>query len=57
MQVLQDDLKNHNFKKLKKDIDKNVINMELMKQAIKDIPSSLKLVDMSIYENWLKNLD
>jgi hypothetical protein len=29
--------------------------MELLEQAIKETTSSIKYVDMSIYDNWLKD--
>lgn len=35
-------------------LDDNLITMPLLEQAIKDTTSSLKYVDMSIYENWEK---
>lgn len=35
---------------------RNTITMQLLKKVIKETPSSLKMVDMSIYENWLEKL-
>jgi hypothetical protein len=30
--------------------------MELLEKAIKEMPSSLKMVDMSIYEKWAEKV-
>lgn len=57
MMKLETDLKNHDIDALKKDIHDNVINMELLKQAIKDTTSSLKMVDMNVYNEWLESLE
>jgi len=40
------------FAKLNENLDKHVLNMELLKQAIKDTTSSVKMIDMSVYEKW-----
>ena len=55
--LLSNYFENQDIAKLKDDISKNLINMDLLKQAIIDTPSSLKMVDMSVYDNWLKNLE
>ncbi len=34
----------------------HMITMDDLKQAIIDMPSSLKVVDMSVYESWLENI-
>jgi len=41
-----------NFEELNKDLDKHVLNMKILKQAIKDTTSSVKMIDMSVYEKW-----
>lgn len=46
----------HKGKKLPKDFDKTEITMSSIRQAIIDMPSSLKMVDMSIYTSWLEKL-
>jgi len=40
------------FEKLNKNLDKHVLNMEILEQAIKDTTSSVKMIDMSVYEKW-----
>lgn len=57
MQSLQKDFENHDLESINNDINKNLINMDLLRQAITDTVSSLKLVDISIYDNWLKSLE
>lgn len=57
MHTLQKDFENQDFAALEKDIHNNVINMDLLKQAIKDTTSSLKMVDMSVYNDWLEGLE
>ena len=43
--------------KLKKNFEKwHAITMDQLETAIKETPSSLKVVDMSIYENWLEKI-
>jgi len=37
-------------------LDGHAITMDDVRQAIIDMPSSLKMVDMSIYESWLEQL-
>jgi SpoVK/Ycf46/Vps4 family AAA+-type ATPase len=54
MILIEKDLEEKDYENLKKDIHNNVINMELLKQAIIDTTSSLKIVDMSIYDEWNK---
>ena len=49
MMQMEKDLDNKDLDSLTKDIHNNVINMGLLKQAIKETTSSLKMVDMSIY--------
>lgn len=44
-------------KKLKETLDWQKITMDLLKQAIQDTHSSLKTTDMTIYDEWLKNLE
>ncbi len=39
-----------------KHLDGHVITMDDVKQTIIDMPSSLKMVDMSIYDNWLEQV-
>jgi len=53
MMLIEKDLEEKDYEKLTKDIHNNVINMELLKQAIKDTTSSLKMVDMNIYNEWI----
>ncbi len=47
---------NADLEKIKKNMWKNIITMELLKQSIKDTVSSLKMVDMSVYDEWEKSL-
>lgn len=42
--------------KIEKKLWKNIITMELLIKAISDTVSSLKMVDMSVYEEWEKSL-
>lgn len=43
--------------KLPKNFHKgNSITMELLRTIILETPSSLKMVDMSIYEHWIEKL-
>lgn len=37
-------------------LDGHTITMDDVKQTITDLPSSLKMVDMSIYESWLEQV-
>lgn len=37
-------------------LDNQKITMALLEKAISEMPSSLKMVDMSIYENWAKKI-
>lgn len=43
-------------KKVLENLKKNKITMELLEKAIIEMPSSLKMVDMSIYENWKQKI-
>lgn len=38
-------------------IDSQKITMDLIKQAIKDTTSSLKMVDMNLYKEWIESLN
>ena len=38
-------------------IDSQKITMDLVKQAIKDTTSSLKMVDMNLYKEWIESLN
>ncbi len=40
----------------KKDLQGHKITMKLLENTIKETPSSLKVVDMSIYDNWLEKI-
>ncbi len=40
------------FEKINKDLEKHVLTQELLEQAIKDTTSSVKMIDMSVYEKW-----
>jgi len=51
------DSENIDLDKVKNSIWDNLITMDLLIKAINDIPSSLKVVDMSVYENWEKWLE
>ncbi len=57
MHTLQKDLEKKDFTDLETEIHNNVINMDLLKQAIKDTTSSLKMVDMRVYNDWLESLE
>ena len=50
--LLEDSKWELDFAKLNKNLDKHVINMQILQQAIKDTTSSVKMIDMSIYEKW-----
>ncbi len=39
-----------------KHLDGHAITMDDVKQTIMDMPSSLKMVDMSVYESWLEQI-
>ncbi len=39
-----------------KDLDGHTITMDSLRETIKDTPSSLKMVDMSIYTSWLEKI-
>ncbi len=51
------DTENIDLSKVKKSMLNNQITMTLLKKTISDTVSSLKMVDMSIYENWQKGLE
>lgn len=38
-------------------LDNNKITMSLLEETITSTPSSLKMTDMSVYDNWLKQID
>ncbi len=40
----------------KKDLQGHKITMKLLEDTIKEMPSSLKMVDMSVYEDWLEKI-
>jgi len=40
------------FNKINKDLEKHVLTQKLLEQAIKDTISSVKMIDMSVYEKW-----
>ena len=42
---------------IEKSLDKQVITMKDLEQAIKDTTSSLKMVDMTIYTKWLEKVE
>lgn len=50
------DGENVDLEKIRSKLDNHFITMDLLKQAIADTTSSLKMVDMSIYEDWEKGL-
>lgn len=56
MTQLKNDFENGDIEALKDDIHKNVINMELLEKSIKNTTSSLKMVDMSVYDDWIKDI-
>lgn len=39
-----------------KDLEGYSITMDSIRSTIKETPSSLKMVDMSIYESWLEKI-
>ncbi len=47
----------HKPEEIKKQLEKHTISMDLLKQAIKDTTSSLKMVDMKIYTDWLEKIE
>ena len=40
-----------------KHLENHKITMEMLRETILEMPSSLKMVDMSIYENWLAKMN
>lgn len=48
------DLANIDYDKLQKDLDMNIITMDLLRVAIAETTSSLTYVDMSVFDEWLK---
>jgi len=56
--IMQDwDVSNDfNFEEIGSKIEQNTISMEILEKSIEEHPSSLKMVDMSIYEDWLKKV-
>lgn len=50
------DQQNYDIKEIEAKLNSNLINMDMLRLAIKETNSSLKYVDMSIYENWEKTL-
>jgi len=50
--LLEDNDWEIDFEKLNKNLDKHVLNMKILEQAIKDTTSSVKMIDMSVYEKW-----
>jgi len=46
--------RNTDLNSIKEKISSSVITMELLEKAIKDTTSSIKYVDMSIYQKWLE---
>jgi len=50
--LIEDSKWNLDFEKLNKKADKHILNMQLLTQAIKDTTSSVKMIDMSVYEKW-----
>jgi hypothetical protein len=46
------DSKKIDFEKINKDLEKHILTQELLEQAIKDTTSSVKMIDMSVYEKW-----
>ena len=48
-----DDTNDFNFEDINSKLEKNIISQELLEKSIIEHPSSINLVDMSIYENWL----
>lgn len=46
-----------NGKLTEKHLENHKITMEMLRETILEMPSSLKMVDMSIYENWLAKMN
>ena len=46
-----------NGKLTEKHLENHNITMEMLRETILEMPSSLKMVDMSIYENWLAKMN
>ena len=51
-----DDTNDFNFEDINSKLEENIISMKLLEKSIIEHPSSINLVDMSIYENWLKKV-
>lgn len=47
----------HDLEKIQSELEKHTLSMELLKKAIEDTTPSLKMVDMSIYTEWLKKIE
>ncbi|MDQ7009269.1 MAG: ATP-binding protein [Candidatus Gracilibacteria bacterium] len=50
--ILEEQTGELDFAELNKNLDKHVLNMNILKQAILDTTSSVKMIDMSVYEKW-----
>ena len=45
------------FENINKNLEKHVLTQELLEQAIKDTTSSVKMIDMSVYEKWKQKVN
>ncbi len=50
--ILENSWENLDFEKINKDLEKYILTQKLLEQAIKDTTSSVKMIDMSVYEKW-----
>jgi len=57
MTQMQKDFASQSLEEIQSNLHSSVINMEILKQAILDTTSSLKMVDMSIYDSWLESIE
>ncbi len=48
---------NHNIEEIQNQLSKHTISMEALEQAIKDTTPSIKMVDMSVFDDWEKSLE
>ena len=50
--ILDNSWEKVDFAKINKDLEKHILTQKLLEQAIKDTTSSVKMIDMSVYEKW-----
>ncbi len=51
-----DDSNDLNFEQINQKLEENIITQDILEKSIKNHPSSLKMVDMNIYTDWLEKV-